>query len=130
MGSGEDAAGKIGEPEFLSGVAAIREQEAQTPPLPKAVGAAAVVRRLRDFAALWASQSDAQRARMLRNVDERVEVEGPQFVGAHLAADAKELSLTLMLPESCDIASPAGFEPATGRLEGGCSGPLSYGDPR
>ena len=26
------------------------------------------------------------------------------------------------------MASPAGFEPATGRLEGGCSGPLSYGD--
>jgi hypothetical protein len=28
------------------------------------------------------------------------------------------------------VASPAGFEPATGRLEGGCSDPLSYGDPR
>ena len=28
-----------------------------------------------------------------------------------------------------ELASPAGFEPATGRLEGGCSGPLSYGDP-
>src|SRR3954463_13141310 len=26
------------------------------------------------------------------------------------------------------LASPAGFEPATFRLEGGCSGPLSYGD--
>jgi hypothetical protein len=26
------------------------------------------------------------------------------------------------------VASPAGFEPATFRLEGGCSGPLSYGD--
>ena len=29
-----------------------------------------------------------------------------------------------------EVASPAGFEPATGRLEGGCSDPLSYGDPR
>ena len=122
------SAGKIGKPEFLSGVAAIRQQEAQTPPMPKAVGAAAVVRRLRDFAALWASQSDAQRAQMLRNVYERVEVEGPKFVGAHLTADAKELGLTLALPESFVMASPAGFEPATGRLEGGCSGPLSYGD--
>lgn len=27
-----------------------------------------------------------------------------------------------------DMASPAGFEPATLRLEGACSGPLSYGD--
>src|SRR5882762_5527965 len=29
---------------------------------------------------------------------------------------------------SLELASPAGFEPATFRLEGGCSGPLSYGD--
>ena len=37
---------------------------------------------------------------MLRNVYERVEVDGPKFVGAHLTADAKELGLTLAPPES------------------------------
>ena len=68
--------------------------------MPKAVGAAAAVRHLRDFAALWASPSEAQRAQMLCNVYERVEVEGPKFVGAHLTADAKELGLALALPES------------------------------
>ena len=28
-----------------------------------------------------------------------------------------------------ELARPAGFEPATYRLEGGCSNPLSYGRP-
>jgi hypothetical protein len=46
-------------------------------------------------------------------------------LGAHLARLGAEVvgtsSLTLALPESFVMASPAGFEPATGRLEGGCS---------
>jgi hypothetical protein len=60
---------------------------------------------------------------MLRDVYARIEVRGPQFVGARLTPDAAELGLTLALPETVSVvmASPAGFEPAAGRLEGGCS---------
>ena len=80
-----------------------------------------VVRRLRDFTALWASRSETQRAEMIRSVYERVEVEGPKFVAAHLTPDARDLGLTVALPEQFVMASPAGFEPATGCLEGSCS---------
>ncbi len=65
---------------------------------------------------------------MIRSVHARVDVEGPEFVAAHLTPDAGELGLTLALPEEFVMASPAGFEPATGGLEDRCSGPLSYGD--
>jgi hypothetical protein len=53
----------------------------------------------------------------------RIEVRGPEFIAAHLTPDAAELGLTVALPETVSVAmaSPAGFEPATGRLEGGCS---------
>lgn len=49
------------------------------------------VRRLRDFAALWASRSETQRAEMIRSVYARVEAEGPKFVAAHLTVEAREL---------------------------------------
>lgn len=80
-----------------------------------------MVRRLRDFSALWESRSEAQRAEMIRSVYARVDVEGRRFVAAHLTPDAAELGLTVALPEEFVMASPAGFEPATFRLEGGCS---------
>jgi hypothetical protein len=47
--------------------------------------------------------------------------QGPNCVAAHLTPDACELGLTVALPEAFVMASPAGFEPATFRLEGGCS---------
>ncbi len=50
-----------------------------------------------------------------------------RIVSARLTPSAYEHGLALAMPEVV-MASPAGFEPATGRLEGGCSGPLSYGD--
>jgi hypothetical protein len=67
-----------------------------------------VVRRLRDFTALWASRSETQRAEMVRSVYARVEVEGPKFVAAHLTPDARDLGLTVALPEQFVMASPAG----------------------
>jgi hypothetical protein len=43
-----------------------------------------------------------------------------RHAGAHMVPDDTQ--------RVREMASPAGFEPATFRLEGGCSGPLSYGD--
>jgi hypothetical protein len=45
------------------------------------IDARSVVRRLRDFAGLWASRSETQQAEMLRTVYARVEVEGANFSG-------------------------------------------------
>jgi hypothetical protein len=45
---------------------------------------------------------------MIRSVYARVEVEGPKFVAAHLTPDARELGLTVALPEKFVMASPAG----------------------
>ena len=58
---------------------------------------------------------------MIRSVYGRVDVEGRGFMAAHLTAGARERGLTVAVPEEFVMASPAGFEPATGRLEGGCS---------
>jgi hypothetical protein len=82
----------------------IRDQEAEAPRAPRAPDARSVVRRLHDFAGLWASRSEAQQAEMLRTVYARVEVEGANYVRAHLTLDAQELGLTLALPESFAMA--------------------------
>jgi acyl-CoA reductase-like NAD-dependent aldehyde dehydrogenase len=107
----------------MAAVAALRVAENEAPAPRRAVDAATAVRRLRDFGALWASRTEAQRAEMLREVYARIEVRGPEFIAAHLTTDAAELGLTVALPETVSVAmaSPAGFEPATFRLEGGCS---------
>ncbi len=46
----------------------------------------------------------------------------------HLPGKPSDVRTVLPDAVAVGMASPAGFEPATGRLEGGCSGPLSYGD--
>ena len=51
---------------------------------------------------------------------ERIVVAGPQFIRAYLTPAAYAHGLAALLPEVV-MASPAGLEPATGRLEGGCS---------
>ena len=60
---------------------------------------------------------------LMREAYARVELRGPEFVAAYLTPDAAELGLTVALPETVSVAmaSPAGFEPATCRLEGGRS---------
>ena len=70
---------------------------------------------------------------MIRSVYARVEVEGPKFVAAHLSADARELGLTVALPEEVAMASPAGGVPGRIRtcdlpLRRRLLCPLSYGD--
>ena len=111
------AAGEMGDAEYLAAIAGLREQERVAPTPPRRVEPRETVRRLRDFAALWASRSETQRAEMIRSVYARVEVEGPKFVAAHLTVEARELGLTVALPEQFVMASPAGFEPATRGLE-------------
>jgi hypothetical protein len=107
------AAGNLDDAEYLAAAARLRHQERAAPAAPSRVEPRAVVRRLRDFRALWASRSEAQRAEMIRSVYARVEVEGPKFVAAHLAPDARELGLTVALPEEFVMASPAGVGRAT-----------------
>jgi hypothetical protein len=57
---------------------------------------------------------------LLHAIYERIVVAGRSFVSARLTPAAQQHELTLALPRVV-VASPAGFEPATFRLEGGCS---------
>ncbi len=107
------AAGTLNEAEFLNAAATVRDEGETAPRTRRATDPRSAARRLRDFASLWSSRSEAQRAEMLRTIYARVEVEGATFVQAHLTADAQELGLTLALPESFAMARPAGIEPAT-----------------
>lgn len=109
----DHAAGRIGDAEYLATVTRVREQEQALPAPASAPDPARAVRRLRDFVGLWKSRSEAERAAMLRAVYVRVEVRGEQFIGADLTSDAKELGLTVALPETFAMARPAGIEPAT-----------------
>ena len=111
------------------GLSASLSQEESIAPAPvRTADPGEAVRKLREFATLWASRSEDQRAEMNRAVYAPVEVEGPRFVAARLTPDPQSLGLTVALPEKFVVASPAGFEPATRCLEGSRSGPLSYGD--
>ena len=60
------------------------------------------------------------KADLIHAIYERIVVAGPTFVRAHLTPAAYAHGLAALLPEVV-MASPAGLEPATGRLEGGCS---------
>jgi DNA invertase Pin-like site-specific DNA recombinase len=61
-----------------------------------------------------------ERADLLHAIYERIVVAGRRFVSVRLTPAAYAHGLALLLPEVV-MASPAGFEPATDRLEGGCS---------
>jgi hypothetical protein len=94
----DHAAGPIGDAEYLAAVGRVREQDEAVPAPAAAPDPAHAVQRLRDFAGLWKSRSEAERAALLGAVYARVEVRGDQFIAAHLTADAKELGLTVALP--------------------------------
>ena len=57
---------------------------------------------------------------LVHAIYERIVVAGPHFIRAYLTPTATADGLAALLPEVV-MAPPAGFEPATGRLEGGCS---------
>ncbi len=61
-----------------------------------------------------------EKADLLHAIYERIVIAGASFVSARLTPAAYEHGLALALPEVV-MAPPAGFEPATFRLEGGCS---------
>ena len=61
-----------------------------------------------------------EKADLLHAIYERIVVAGPTFVSARLTPAAYTHGLALALPQVV-MAPPAGFEPATFRLEGGCS---------
>lgn len=103
----DHAAGRIGDAEYLAEVARVREHAEVLPAPARAPDPARAVRRLRDFAGLWNSRSKAERAAMLNAVYARVEVRGEQFIAADLTSDAKELGLTVALPETFAMARPA-----------------------
>lgn len=109
----DHAAGRIGDAEYLAAVGRTREQDEAVPVPVATPDPMHAVQRLRDFAGLWKSRSEAERAALLGAVYARVEVRGDQFIAAHLTADAKELGLTVALPETFAMARPAGIEPAT-----------------
>ncbi len=118
----DHAAGRLGDAEYMAAVAVLRAAEEEAP-APELRSTRQLLCAVRDFGALWASRSEAQRGEMLREVYARIEVKGPEFVAAYLTPDAAELGLTVALPETVSVAmaSPAGFEPATGGLEDRCS---------
>ena len=61
-----------------------------------------------------------EKADLLHAIYERIVVAGASFASARLTPAAYQHGLALALPQVV-MASPAGFEPATFRLEGGCS---------
>jgi hypothetical protein len=67
---------------------------------------------------------------MLREVYARIEVRGPEFIGAHLTRDAAELGLTVALPENglgC-YGVPGRIRTCDLPLRRRLLCPLSYGD--
>jgi hypothetical protein len=126
----DHAAGRVGDAEYMAAVTALRAAEIEAPAPRRWVDAATAVRRLRDFGALWASRTEAQRAEMLREVYARIEVRGPEFIAAHLTPDAAELGLTVALPENglgC-YGVPGRIRTCDLPLRRRLLCPLSYGD--
>ena len=85
------------------------------------VPAKRAVEWLRALGETWAT-ADVPEAKtdLLHAIHERIVVAGPVFVSSRLTPAAYAHGLAIVLPVVV-LASPAGLEPATGRLEGGCS---------
>jgi hypothetical protein len=76
---------------------------------------------LRALQDTWnAAEVDEARADLIHAIYERIVVAGRAVIRVHLTSAAQAHGLVLALPEVV-MAPPAGFEPATSRLEGGCS---------
>ena len=121
--------GKVGDDVYLERLDDLREKRAAfDEPSAGHVPAKRAVEWLRALGETWRSADVPEaKADLIHAIYERIVVVGREFVSARLTPAAYAHGLAVVLPEVV-LASPAGFEPATGRLEGGCSGPLSYGD--
>ncbi len=118
----DHVAGGIGDAAYLARLAELRNQLAAVDEGSNlGVPAERAVAWLRALGDTWDRADVPQKkADMLHAIYERIVVAGPTFVSARLtpAAYAHGLALTLL---QVVMAPPAGFEPATFRLEGGCS---------
>jgi DNA invertase Pin-like site-specific DNA recombinase len=107
------AAGRIGETEFLAGIAALRER---TPaPSQAPIDAARVTELLGDVARTWdRKMTDRERADLVAAIYDRITVRGPTFVGVRLTPWAYAHGLALALPERVriELAGEEGISPA------------------
>jgi DNA invertase Pin-like site-specific DNA recombinase len=119
----DHVAGKIGDEAYLARVAHLRGELASLDSPPHGVPAERAVEWLQALAETW-QQADVPEAKaeLLHAIYERIVVAGRRIVSARLTPSAHQHGLALAMPEVV-MASPAGFEPATHRLEGGCSIP-------
>jgi hypothetical protein len=118
----DHAAGRIGDDAYMSKVkearsrlAAYDQPEAGHVPSKRAAAWLAALGETLQSADVPEAKAD-----LIHAIYERIVVVGPEFVRAYLTPAAYAHGLAALLPEVV-MASPAGFEPATGRLEGGCS---------
>ncbi len=118
----DHAEGRIGDDAYMSRIKDIRDrltafEEPQSGHVP-ANRATAWLQALGET--LQSADAPEAKADLIHAIYERIVVAGPEFIKAYLMPAAYTHGLAALLPEVV-VASPAGFEPATGRLEGGCS---------
>ena len=118
----DHAAGRIADAAYLARSGALREELSTIADQAAGrVGAERAVEWLRALANTWNLAGVAQeRADLLHAIYERIVVAGRTIEFVRLTPAAQQHGLALALPEVV-MAPPAGFEPATFRLEGGCS---------
>jgi DNA invertase Pin-like site-specific DNA recombinase len=68
-----------------------------------------IVRRLRRLRATWDKASEEARATLVAAIYERITVAAGEFVSVKLTEAANELRLALVLPETVELARPAGL---------------------
>ncbi len=118
----DHAAERIGDDAYLSRSGQLRGELHMLGDDQRAgVPADRAVEWMRTLAETW-EQADVPEAKaeLLHAIYEVIVVAGRRIVSARLTPSAYEHGLALAMPEVV-MAPPAGFEPATFRLEGGCS---------
>ena len=114
---------RISDSAYLARLTQLRSELASLDGPSPGVPAERAVEWLQALAETW-QQADVPEAKaeLLHAIYERIVVAGRRIVSARLTPSAHQHGLALAMPEVV-MASPAGFEPATHRLEGGCSIP-------
>ena len=74
-----------------------------------------VIARLRGLRETWARADESARADVVGRLYRRIMVSAGSFVGVELTEEAKRLGLALAMPETVELARPAGLEPTTFR---------------
>ena len=117
----EHATGTLSDEAYLARHGGLKQDLASVTDSPRGVTPSRAVEWLRAFGEAWA-RADVPEAKadVLHAIYERIVVAGPRIISVRLTRAALSHGLALALPEAV-MASPAGFEPATFRLEGGCS---------